>query len=108
MNRLLKCPFCGSNAMVILRTPIVETQVKEEWMVVCQNPEPECNARLPYCNSEEEAIRQWNRREEIERLEKEKEWLIKLLYKKICATPITLDAYRRSITDLMQQALKEK
>ena len=44
---------------------------------------------------------------EIERLKKEKEWLIKLLYKKICATPITLDAYRRSITDLMQQALKE-
>ena len=43
---------------------------------------------------------------ENERLRKEKEWLIKLLYEKICATPITLVAYKRSINDMMQQALK--
>jgi len=41
--------------------------------------------------------------EKMEQLKREKEWLIKLLYKNICATPITLDAYRRTITDLMQQ-----
>jgi len=46
--------------------------------------------------------------EEIERLKKEKEWLIKLLYKEICATPITIDAYRRSLDGMMQQALKDK
>ena len=45
---------------------------------------------------------------EIERLKKEKEWLIKLLYKEICATPITIDAYRRSLDGMMQQALKDK
>lgn len=45
---------------------------------------------------------------EIERLRKEKEWLIKLLYDNIVGSPITLDMYRESMIDHMQQALKEE
>ena len=61
-NELLKCPFCGSDAMVMPHTHIGEDAIGK-WLVICQNPDAECNARLPYCNSKEAAIQQWNRRD---------------------------------------------
>ena len=65
MNKLLPCPFCGSEAEIFPRAHIEnQTDNVGEWAVVCQNPDAECNARILYCNSKEEAVEQWNRRTE--------------------------------------------
>ena len=56
MDELKPCPFCGSDAKIF------EYKRTNGWNVICQQPECECNARIPYCHSEEEAIEQWNRR----------------------------------------------
>ncbi|HDY86967.1 MAG TPA: hypothetical protein ENH82_02495 [bacterium] len=47
-------------------------------------------------------------RKEIEQLRKEKEWLVELMYEKMCESPISLKDYKNTIIDMMQQALKEK
>ena len=57
------CPFCGSDAMVMPQSHIENDHRALQWVVICQNEEAECNARIPYCNSEKEAVDQWNRRE---------------------------------------------
>ena len=56
MDKLKPCPFCGAKA--ILYAP----SINDSWSVICQNEDAECNVRLLYCNSKEEAIEQWNRR----------------------------------------------
>lgn len=56
-DELKKCPFCGSKAV------LMSDLLDRRWGVVCQNPDAECNVRLLYCDSKEEAIQQWNRRE---------------------------------------------
>jgi len=54
MEKIKLCPFCGSEAKVF--------ESKGTWGVVCQNIELVCNARIPYCHFEEDAIQQWNTR----------------------------------------------
>lgn len=44
----------------------------------------------------------------IGNLLKEKEWLIELLYDKICETSISLIIYKNTIEKIMQQALKDQ
>ena len=44
---------------------------------------------------------------EIERLKKENEWLIELMYKEVVETSISLKAYKHAINSRIQQALKE-
>jgi hypothetical protein len=53
---LLPCPFCESPAKLFV------SKETRDRTVVCQNPDSECNARIPYCGSDDEATRQWNRR----------------------------------------------
>lgn len=58
MNELKPCPFCGSVA-VLYKNP---KDTYKPYCVICQNGECSCNARIPYCDTEEDAVRQWNRR----------------------------------------------
>jgi len=53
-KELLPCPFCGSSAMIF--------EKDENFAVVCQQPEAECNARILYSQTREEAIQSWNKR----------------------------------------------
>ena len=55
-NELKSCPFCGSEAKLFA------DKKTHDWGAICQQPECECNARIPYCSTREEAIAQWNRR----------------------------------------------
>lgn len=59
MDELKACPFCGSKAKLFTHSVVGE---EGGWLVMCQNPDAECNARIPYCQTAEEAIQQWNRR----------------------------------------------
>lgn len=61
---LLPCPFCGSEAKLLSHCTIPEhgADTAGDWAVVCQNQDADCNVRLLYCHSKEEAITQWNRR----------------------------------------------
>ena len=56
MSELKPCPFCGSEAK------LYADKKTQDWGAICQQPECECNARIPYCATREEAIEQWNRR----------------------------------------------
>ncbi len=53
-KELLPCPFCGSSAFLF--------EKDENFAVVCQQPESECNARILYSQTREEAIQSWNKR----------------------------------------------
>lgn len=58
MSEALKpCPFCGSPAMLF-----PGKLTSDDYSVICQNPDCECNARILYCRGEIEAVREWNRR----------------------------------------------
>lgn len=64
-HKVKSCPFCGSEAEIFPHTHIEnQTDNAGEWAVVCQNLDAECNARILYCHSEQEAVEQWNRRTE--------------------------------------------
>ena len=56
MSELKPCPFCGSEAKLFA------DKKTYDWGAVCQQPECECNAKISYCSTREEAIEQWNRR----------------------------------------------
>ena len=58
-ERLLPCPFCGSEAKIF------GPDENKMWGIVCQQPETLCNVRLLYCHSKEEAIQQWNKRANV-------------------------------------------
>jgi len=58
-DKLKPCPFCGSTAQLFGDSKRGEDLT---WCVVCQDPEAICCARIPYCNSAEEAVEVWNRR----------------------------------------------
>lgn len=70
---LLRCPFCGAEA-VLLGHCVFENA----WMVECQNKECKCKTEFA---SKEEAIKTWNTRKPIEvtleRLEKKEEEYLK-------------------------------
>lgn len=54
MSEQLKlCPFCGGKA------EIIET-IFYDYKVACE----ECGASIPHCDSEEMAIKAWNRRKD--------------------------------------------
>lgn len=61
MEEIKRCPFCNGKA----RTDSICWGDEEEYLVddysvvVC----PECGATGPKCQTEEEAIEMWNRRE---------------------------------------------
>ena len=59
MNKLKPCPFCGSEARLFPHSHI-ENLVDNVglWAVICQNAK--CNARILFCQTQEEAIQQWN------------------------------------------------
>lgn len=64
MDELKPCPFCGAEAKML---PHEHNGLRLQgggidWCVICQNEDTECNVRLLYCQSKEEAIQQWNRR----------------------------------------------
>jgi len=65
---LKPCPFCGSAAQMRPHSHLPEhgdvDGVMGLWAVICNNPDAECNARILYCNSKEEAVQQWNTRVE--------------------------------------------
>jgi hypothetical protein len=48
MNEELKpCPFYGNKAV------IVYCEISDYYSVICQDDECRCNARIPYCRTEE-------------------------------------------------------
>jgi len=114
----INCVYCGHRYGPDDKVPASMADVLKEHIEQCpKHPLFEANQEIERLKEErkhEDKLKRLyldqlaDQGNQIEQLEKEKEWLIKLLYKKICATPITLDAYRRSITDLMQQELKEE
>jgi Lar family restriction alleviation protein len=55
VSELKPCPFCGSEAKVFESRNNI-------YVVVCQEPDRQCNAGIPYCRSEQDAIEQWTRR----------------------------------------------
>ena len=56
MDKLEPCPFCGAEAALYAPSK------NDSWSVVCENEGVECNVRLLYCLTREEAVQQWNRR----------------------------------------------
>lgn len=61
---LKPCPFCGSIAIIYPYLNVEEDF--NQYSIICQNEEYECNARIDYCDTKEQAkeqaIEQWNRR----------------------------------------------
>lgn len=67
-EELKPCPFCGSPALM-------SGDDDSGWCVTCQEPHCNCNARIPYCDTKEDAIEQWNTRagERLSKIEALKE-----------------------------------
>ena len=77
-EKLKPCPFCGSDAKVLM---------SDGWIIICQNSDLNCNARLPYCPTKNEAIKTWNTRSESDELSE-----ALMLLDEACAEPEWSDA----------------
>ena len=65
MNKLLPCPFCGNkNISVVVDSAEYSLGLSEEasFKVVCSKTSCGCGASSGWCNAEDEAINDWNKR----------------------------------------------
>ena len=97
MSELKPCPFCGSEAKLFA------DKKTQDWGAICQQPECECNARIPYCSTREEAIEQWNRRAPDPRVAALEEAL-----RKIVDVSAWMGLGGKQITGIAQAALEEE
>lgn len=58
--KLIPCPFCGNNGEIFE----AKGDYQVSYCVTCGNDDSKCtmNVSTPWCDSKEEAVRIWNKR----------------------------------------------